>query len=269
MSNQEKPSRWNAAEMLAAIEEFEYFGDCARCLTLLDPTGGRNPLLVLQDALKRAATRRERDAFEDMALACSQGGWNNGAALPRAEELLKRAQESYGPYTEKFLPLEQVRGLLSGLARLSRPPPSEACLLALLGVELELAVKDTISVASKEFGDTLTISSRNCEECGGTSGGRGRILCAECMSEARRKIGAHEFIFKGAERPPLEALAQSLLLNQPAIFGCSRCGNQPVRPCSCAREIPVPVTPRDGEIARGKHLATGREHFFCIRLENA
>jgi hypothetical protein len=269
MQNEKQLSRWNPAEMLAAVEEFEQSGDYARCLNLLGATEGRNPLLVLQDALKRASNRRERDAFEDIALSCSRSEQNSRAGLPRAEDLLGRTCEIYGPYAEKFLTLEQIRGLVSGLSRLCAPPPSEECLLALLGMEIEMAVKDTVSVGRKEFGDSLTISRTDCGECGGTNGGRGKIFCTHCLAEARRKIEANEFIFQGAERPPLELLIKSLLINHTASFGCSRCGQRPVRPCSCAREITIPANPKDGQVVRGKHLATGNEKFFCIRVENA
>lgn len=257
--------------MRAAIEEFERTGDYAHCLRLLGVSDGRNPLLALQDALKRAANRCERDAFEDIALRHARGGKTNHAAPSTPEELLRRVCECYGSHAQRFLIVEQARGLASGLWRLCDPPPTEDCLLAILGMEIESAVKDTVSVEPRNFGETMSLFHTNCDQCGGSKRGRGNIVCPICLAKAKAAIqlglATGRLSARGEDAPDLDVLAPVYLAQNASDFGCDKCGHQPIKPCSCARELRVPSNPKDGEVIRGKELATSQEHFFCLRVE--
>ena len=257
--------------MLAGIEEFERTGDDTRCLHLLGLTEGRNPLLVLQDALKRAMNRRERDAFEDIALRRSRGESSSHAAAPEPDNLIRRARERYGDHSGRFLNVEQIRGLASGLWRLCQPPPTDDCLLAILGIEIENAVKDTVTVTPHNFGETLSMFRVNCGQCGGGKKGRGKIVCLNCLGRARvkleRGLATGELSLRGSDAPDFDFLAPIYLEQNVAQYGCGNCERRPIKPCVCAREVSVPASPRDGEVARGRQLASGQEHFFCLRVE--
>jgi hypothetical protein len=271
MPNKQEHIRWNPKEMLTAIEEFERSGDDTQCLRLLGMDQGRNPLLVLQDGLRRATSRRERDEFEDIALRCSRGERSTCAATPAPGELMRRATARYGDHAGRFLTVEQIHSLVRGLWRLCIPPPTEECLLAILGIEIENAVKDTVSVEPRSYGETMSLFRVNCQQCGGSKKGRGNIICPACLAKAKAALqvglASGHLRLRDDVAPDIDVLAPAFLAQNASDFGCANCGHQPIKPCSCAREVRVPASPKDGEIVRGRETASGQGHFFCLRLE--
>lgn len=264
------PRPWNPDDMLRAIEAFEQTGDPAPILDQLGVTADRNPLLALQHALKSAGNRRERDAFEDAALACSVGARDRSQTPPDLPGLLDRVRAEYGDLAASCLPADTVRALVRGLWQVCTPPPPLDCLLAILGIEIENAVGDTVHIDPRSFGETRTYYRTHCEQCGGEESGRGEIICPACLERVLAKLKplfpAEKITLPDGTSLDLQTMAQHVLREEKKDHGCARCGHHPVRPCRCARELHVPAAPRDGEVALGRELASGREHRFCLRV---
>jgi hypothetical protein len=262
---------WNPDELRRDIEQFLETGDFQAVLRVLGVTAGRNPLLALQDALKRATSRQERDAFEDIALALSlHVGTPRNLATP-LDTLMAELRNLYGEHAARFLPPETVRQLARGLGRVCEPPPTKECLLAILGVELDKAVNETVTVRPRGFGQTAVYFRTHCAECGGEEGGRGKLICPDCLGRARKDmvlgVQTGRLTLRVEGPPNYDQLARLYLEQNLKDYVCGHGHPAPIRPCGCEREVSIPTSPRDGEVLRGRELASGREHFFCVRVE--
>jgi len=269
-SNSASPQADHDPDLRAALEIFQQTGNPEPCLTVLGVPAGRNPLLALQGALREATTRWERDALEDIAFRLSEGEGGPATPAPDTEELVRHVTASYGEHASGFLPREDIGALAKGLWRLGTPPPSPECLRAILQIELDRAVGDFVSVASTNRGDTLTIYHTHCPGCGGVGGGRGHVYCPHCLARARTRLEAGLasglYSLRQSGPPDLELVSRQFLTQFAADYGCDRCHQHPDTPCSCAREVAIPDRPREGQVLKGRHLASGQDWYCCVRL---
>lgn len=261
---------WSPQDLQAALKVFLCTGDCQPCLTVLGATAGRNPLLALQQALRSATATWERDALEDIGFELSRGEGAVRTALPDVHALLEEVKSLHGPHALRFLSVEKAETIVRGLWRLCSPPPSRECLLALLGVEIVRAVAEPIAVTPKVHGMSVTIYNKQCDKCGGESGGAGTVYCHRCLDRAETKLKAGladgTYNVKECATSDMEALSRMFLRQFAAMFGCIECNHQPVRPCSCAREVQIPDHPVEWQVLKGRQPASGKDWFCHVRL---
>lgn len=271
-TNTPSPAAGSAADLPAALRVFLQTGNYQPCLAVLAVPGGRNPLLALQGALRSASTRWERDAIEDIAFRISEGQSRQTTPVPETEELLREVTHSYGEHASRFLARDDIESLAKGLWRLCAPVPSQECLKAVLQVELTRAVNGFVSVKPAHYGDTLTIYNIHCPECGGQSGGSGYVYCPHCLSRVRERVQESlASLFQAlpdSGAPDMEQLSRQFLKQFFSDYGCDQCHRRPVRPCSCGREVVIPDDPPpcEGQVLKGRHLASGHDWFCCVQL---
>ncbi|NLH72763.1 MAG: hypothetical protein GX456_06895 [Verrucomicrobia bacterium] len=266
------PSRlpWSPQDLQEALKVFLRTGDCQPCLKVLGATTGRNPLLALQQALRSATATWERDALEDIGFELSRGQGGLGTARPDIQDLLQEVERHYGPHALQFLSVEKTEAIVRGLWRLCSPPPSRECLLALLGIEIARAVGEPIAVTPEVHGKSVTLYNKQCGNCGGESDGAGTVYCHRCLAEAKKVLKAGladgTYNVKEGATSNMDVLSRMFLRQFAAMFGCTQCSHQPVKPCSCAREVEIPEHPVLGQVLKGRQLATGNDWFCYVRL---
>ena len=252
---------WPEQEMREAIRKFRDQGDHADCLRLLEADDGPAALLPLQQALKLARSREERDAFEDLSLICCAEE-RAGIPIGLVDEVVKSVEEAYGEYVERFV---DVRPVAAGIVRAAATPPPVNCVVAVIGVAAQRAVGAAIPVSRKEWGEEVGLSAADCDECGGNDGGQGYIFCDTCLRKARMMLQIGSFRAVDPNMEP-EDVARIILIQEGRRFGCTGCKKQPARRCHCAKEVKIPSRPRDGEVLKGSYVVSRKDWFCCVRL---
>jgi hypothetical protein len=281
-----------------ALEQFRRSGDTGELERVLSDNKEEGNLLVfLQHALQTADDADLRDMMDDAAWALT-----NRQPLPRrpSEEELDRvengAAQAYGPLITELLP--DLRELVSGMITGTQTAPPPNAVIAALGLYVEQEA-EVLRVAQDSFGQEARFFRGNCETCGGTNGSRGYLLCPACSRLARRGLGEKLLEEKvradinnlpAAERfrVDVEATVANYLRNvdecvnlddmplgmvaefmkeNPGRYGCTECGNQPVRDCRCAQLVPIPNQCTDGWIAKGTRPASGESFYAVLRVQ--
>ena len=259
---------WSKNQMDVAIEKFRIDGNYSECLRLIG--AGRDPLLTLQYALGVANRRAERDALEDISFSISKQRKSTRPCQKFLTEIIQGVKNEYGHLAVEILEPE-LPFIVSGILHGSDPIPPLNSIIAIIGIAAEQAADLSIDIDEGNFGNTSVYFSITCDICGGKSSGEGYIICERCLANAREKFNEKLEILRLIGELPnnrdVEPYAREYLIANPDDFGCEGCRHNPVKRCECAREVAVPKSPRDGEIVRGRYLATDNNCYFCIRLK--
>ena len=256
-----------AARMDEAVRRFRINGDFADLLRVIG--GDDNPQFAIQRALSVANRRSVRDALDDLSYLLSKGKTSGFDVLKIREDLERGVNDEYGPHALALV-RDQITPILSGLLSACATLPPRNCLVAILGLVARDAADDVIPIENKEFGKEIGIVHARCASC---REGSGHIYCPYCLDLALSRVPRESqfclmvkagIIKNDAETR--EEHARMLLTSQPHRFGCAKCNRQPVRPCECLRRVQVPARPREGEILKGKRVASDKDWYCCVQL---
>jgi len=254
-----------------ALRTFLETGEWQSVLALLKQWNRAQTTLLLQHHLRRAGTRLERDAIEDLASFIASG--SIPPQLPKlwtAEELSSEIVGHYGRHATSFLPQDAAIQMVCALQRQIASGLSKQAILAVIGLEIERRVGSTVDINKSNHGESVEFHMTSCQECGGGAGGGGKVACSACLGRAHKMIqtlaASENSLQKLLGGTDVDSLALQFVINSPEKYGCSACANRPVRDCACAWSLKVPAKPREGEVAEGRYTVSGNSKFCVLHL---